>query len=142
MTPRRLLLDASTLASGIAGLTYQGPSARLVEQLHAGTVEAVLCPTLIAELRRALAKPYFRQRLPAEQASATVDGLTALSVLLDDPTDPPRVLRDPNDDYLLALAIAAGAEAIVTGDKDLLEHPGGLQPPAITARQALARLGL
>ena len=82
-----------------------------------------------------------RQRLPAEQASATVDGLTALSVLLSDPTDPPRVLRDPNDDYLLALATAAGAEAIVTGDKDLLDHPG-LQPPAITAREALARLGL
>ena len=138
---RRLLLDASTLASGIAGLTYQGPSARLVEQLRAGAVEVVLCPTLLDELRRTLAKPYFVQRLPAEQASAAVDGLIALSVLLDDPTGPPRVLRDPNDDYLLVLAATSGAEMIVTGDKDLLEHPG-LQPPAITARQALEQLGL
>jgi len=62
-------------------------------------------------------------------------------VLCADPTDPPRVLRDPNDDYLLALAASSGAEAIVTGDKDLLDHPG-LQPPAITARQAVEQLGV
>jgi len=58
---RRLLLDATTLASGIAGLAYRGPSARLVEELLVGTFEAVLCPTLVAELRRALGKPYFAQ---------------------------------------------------------------------------------
>jgi uncharacterized protein len=34
------------------------------------------------------------------------------------------VLRDPKDDYLVALARASDAEAIVTGDRDLLEHPG------------------
>ncbi len=62
-------------------------------------------------------------------------------MLCADPTDPPRVLRDPNDDYLLALAASSGAEAIVTGDKDLLDHPG-LQPPAITARQAVEQLGV
>lgn len=62
-------------------------------------------------------------------------------MLCADPTDPPHVLRDPNDDYLLALAASAGAQAIVTGDKDLLEHPG-LHPPAITARQAVEQLGL
>ena len=138
---RRLLLDASTLASGIAGLTYRGPSARLVEQLRAGAFEAVLCPTLISELRRALAKPYFAQRLAAEQASAAVDGLIALSALFEDPIDPSRVLRDPDDDYLLALAASAGVEVIVTGDRDLLDHPG-LTPPAITARQAVEQLGL
>jgi len=51
------------------------------------------------------------------------------------------LLRDPNDDYLLVLVASAGAQAIVTDDKDLLEHPG-LHPPAITARQALEQLGL
>jgi len=30
------------------------------------------------------------------------------------------VCRDPRDDYLVALAVASGAEAIVTGDLDLL----------------------
>jgi hypothetical protein len=78
----------------LSGLAYQGPSARLVEQLHAGAFEAVLCPMLLAELRRTLAKPYFARRLSAEQASGAVDGVTALSVLFDGPGRPaPRAAR-------------------------------------------------
>jgi len=61
---RRLLLDATTLASGIAGLAYRGPSARLIEELLAGTFEAVLCPTLIDELSRALENPTSRGGSP------------------------------------------------------------------------------
>ncbi len=49
------------------------------------------------------------------------------------------MLRDSSDDYLLALARSSKAEAIVTGDKDLLDH-AGLQPPAISAREATRRL--
>jgi predicted nucleic acid-binding protein len=51
------------------------------------------------------------------------------------------VLRDPKDDYLVALAVAGRAEAIVTGDRDLLDHDG-LVPPAITPRDACERFGL
>ncbi len=58
-----------------------------------------------------------------------------------DPASPPATLRDPGDDYLVALAVAAHAEAIVTGDHDLLDHVA-LEPPAMTARQACERLGL
>lgn len=44
-------------------------------------------------------------------------------------------------DYLVALARAAGADAIITGDRDLLDHEG-LDPPALTPRQACELLGL
>lgn len=138
---KRLVLDATTLASGIAGLRHRGPSAQLVAALIAGSFEAVLCPTLLEELGRALRKPYFRERISEQQVRAALEGLTTLSVLLEDPSDPPRVLRDPTDDYLIALATTAGAEAIVTGDKDLLEHPD-LRPPALTPREAVKQLGL
>jgi hypothetical protein len=36
----------------------------------------------------------------------------------------------------------AGAEAIVSGDKDLLDHAGELEPKAINAREACELLGL
>ncbi|HXE45848.1 MAG TPA: hypothetical protein VN635_11700 [Conexibacter sp.] len=50
-------------------------------------------------------------------------------------------MRDPTDGYLIALGLAAGARAIVTGDRDLLDHPG-LNPPALTTRTACELLGL
>jgi hypothetical protein len=58
-----------------------------------------------------------------------------------DPVDAPPVLRDRPDDYLVALAGAAGAEAIITGDRDLLER-AGLEPPELSAGQACERFGV
>jgi uncharacterized protein len=64
-----------------------------------------------------------------------------LAVELPDPPPPERLLRDPRDDYLVALARAGGAAAIVSGDRDLLDH-AGLSPPAIDARAACRRFQL
>jgi predicted nucleic acid-binding protein len=65
----------------------------------------------------------------------------ALAIMLPDPVAPPPLLRDARDDYLVALAIGGRADAIVTGDRDLLDHDG-LEPPAITPRTACERFGL
>ena len=62
-------------------------------------------------------------------------------MVLPDPVLPAGVVRDPNDDFLVALAATSRADAIVTGDRDLLDH-AGLHPPAIDARAASELLGL
>jgi uncharacterized protein len=67
--------------------------------------------------------------------------LASAGSMLADPIQIEPLLRDPDDDYLVALAREAGAEAIVSGDKDLLDHPG-LEPPAVDARRACQLLGL
>jgi predicted nucleic acid-binding protein len=51
----------------------------------------------------------------------------------------PHVLRDPDDDYVVALASEAGADAIVSGDLDLREAVG-LPVEVLTPRETLARL--
>ena len=99
------------------------------------------CPALIAEVRKNLNKPYFRTRLPEPDASEAIEAYAELAVMLADPTRVTKILRDPNDDYLIALAHTAKAEYIVTGDKDLLEHID-LQPPAINPRNACELLRL
>ena len=43
------------------------------------------------------------------------DALTVSSVLLE-----PIVVRDPDDEFLLAAALNGGVDVLVTGDKDLL----------------------
>ncbi len=96
---------------------------------------------LVDEVRRGLAKPYFRSRVSAAAARTIVDAYELLATILPDPARPAAVLRDPTDDYLVALAKASGSVAIVSGDRDLLDHEG-LEPPAMSARAACNLLGI
>lgn len=50
------------------------------------------------------------------------------------------VCRDPDDDVILATAIAADADLIVTGDKDLLVLKEFQQIPIVTPAECFARL--
>jgi uncharacterized protein len=84
---------------------------------------------------------YFRKRVPEHDIERIVLTIARASVQLRDPENPPPLRRDPTDDYLVALARTARARAIVTGDKDLLDHPG-LHPPALTVRATCELLGL
>lgn len=88
----------------------------------------VACPLIFHELRSGFAKPYFAERLSNTEATELLEALELAATVLGDPLAPERVLRDPHDDFLVALARPAGAEAIVTRDLDLLEQ--------ITARMA------
>ena len=54
----------------------------------------------------------------------------------------PPSLRDPDDLPVLACAVAAGVDAIITGDKDLLSLKSFEGIPIIDAAEALKRLGL
>ncbi len=136
----RLLLDASVLLS--AAVARPGtPTALLLDAVEDGTVEMVACERLFGEVSRGFEGSYFRDRLSAEDREAVLTGLERIALMRADPASAPAVLRDPDDDYLVALAIDADAEAIVTGDHDLLDHTG-LKPEAITPREACRRVGL
>ena len=137
---RRFVVDASTLLAGVIGRP-DGTSALILAALIDAQFDALVCPRLLGEVSRGLESKHFRARLKEGQAADVIAAISQSAIHLPDPEMPEAVLRDPGDDYLIALAKAGGAEAIVTGDKDLLEH-GGLEPPAITARAACRLLGL
>ncbi len=101
----------------------------------------VVCEQLLGEVRRGLDSAYFRGCLTTEERETSLAAIGRIGWRMADPVAPPRVVRDPDDDYLVALAKASTATAIVTGDRDLLDHEG-LEPPAITARAACVRFGL
>lgn|ERR1700722_4946726 len=88
-----------------------------------------------------LTEPYFRRLLSELEAREAVEAYSDLAVMLADPTDVEPVLRGSEDDYLVAIASVSGAQAIITGDKDLLDH-ADLRPPAIDARMACEQIGL
>jgi predicted nucleic acid-binding protein len=83
-----------------------------------------------------LARPKFRRWISAPVAREFVDGLADDALIIDDPPALPGVSPDPDDDYMIALARAANAGYLVSGDHHLL----GLQdtdPPVLTPRQFL-----
>lgn len=113
-----------------------GTPARVAEAVADGAVTAVVTQHLLDELAAVLIRPKFRRWISVADAIAFVESLGGHADLRDDPGPPTAGVRDPNDDYLVALAEAADA-TIVTGDDDLLEAE--LEPPAITPAQLLAR---
>jgi uncharacterized protein len=138
---KRLVVDASTLVSGVASRPGGGPPWLILAALLDFDFEAVVCPKLIGEFRDALNSSYFQGRFDPDELEEIVSGVTEVTIERPDPSEVMALLRDPDDDYLVALAWQADAEAIVTGDRDLLDHPG-LTPPAFDARRACAFLGL
>jgi putative PIN family toxin of toxin-antitoxin system len=132
----RAVLDVNVLIS--AALSAAGPSAEVVRSTRDGGFELITSEWLIAELMRALGYPKIRKGIPAEQASAYVSWVRHHSTLAEDPTEPPMVrCPDPDDDYLLALAIDRRA-LLVTGDQHLLGLRGDL--PILTPAEFLATL--
>ena len=138
---KRLVIDPNVLVSGIPRQERATPPRLLVDAIEDQTFEATFCPRLLGEVRKTLRKPYFRKRVEGTAAEDALAMLASAGLMLADPAQIEPLLRDPDDDYLVALAREAGAEAIISGDKDLLDHPG-LEPPAIDARRACELLGL
>lgn len=127
----RAVVDPGVFFSAL--LSARGAPRRLVRALAAGAFASVASPALLGELARVLGRPKFAT-LPAEDRAALVDLVGARSVLVDDPPPHPGLAPDPGDDYLVALALAAGATHLVTGDRTLL---GAARPgfSAVTPRR-------
>lgn len=114
-----------------------GNPARVVEAVMTDRLVAVVTQHLLDELAEVLARPKFRRWVSLADAVAFVEALGGQADLQPEPGPPPQRLRDPDDDYLVALAEAADA-VIVTGDADLLD--ADLPPPATTPRALLDTL--
>ena len=138
---RRLVIDANTLVSGSVNPHSESPPCLLYSDLAGARFELILCPELLGEVADTLRKPYFLERVGESGVDDIVAGIAEAGTVVDDPVDVEALLRDPDDDYLIALAREADAEMIVSGDGDLLDHVG-LEPKAISPRHACELLGL
>jgi putative PIN family toxin of toxin-antitoxin system len=133
----RVVFDPGVLISAVISPT--GAPAEALDAWRNGEFDVVVSPRLLDELEDVLLRTKFRAYASAEQVSAYVEALAAEALAFDDVADPPRVTPDPDDDYLIALARAAGAALLVSGDKHLLDLA---DPPVgvITPRDLLERL--
>jgi len=132
----RLVLDTNVVASG---LLWDGRPARLIDAAQANEVELFTSRVLLAELTRILRRAKFTKAIAASGASleALVLGYAELAILVTPVPIPPTVLDDPDDDHVLACALAGNAELVVSGDRDLLSLKTFRAIPIITPAEAM-----
>jgi uncharacterized protein len=112
----RVVLDTNVLVA--AAYNPDSASRRVVEACLGGELTAVLSPALRREYEFILARAA-RGRPYLERLQRLLEGAEAV-----DPARTPRVVeKDPDDDKLVAVALAAGA-VLVTNDGHLLALTG------------------
>ncbi len=138
----KLVIDTNTI---ISGSLWQGPPARLLSTALGGKAKMFLSLSMLLELRKTLQRPRFAQRLAGRgETPETIQARfrAACNEAIPAQVMPPPELRDPDDLHVLACAVGASADAVVTGDKDLLTLKVFEGIPIINAGEALRRLGL
>jgi putative PIN family toxin of toxin-antitoxin system len=132
----RVLLDVNVLVSSL--LSRIGAPARLVGLWLEGEIELIVCPALLAELERTLARPKLRSRIDAGAAESFLSLLSEEAETVSDPEEPPPVRSsDPGDDYLLAVA-AREQVPLVSGDEHVFALRG--RAPILSPREFLDSL--
>lgn len=114
----RVVLDTNVVASA---LLWGGTPERLIELAGEGPFEFYTSEALLAELAGILDRSKFAAKL-AQKNLAVADVVARyreLAQVVDAPPVEETGLRDPDDAAVLACALAARADAIVSGDADL-----------------------
>jgi len=116
----RAVIDPNVLISAFVSQRGSPPD-RIVRAWREGAFELIVSAHLIAELTDVLGRPKFARQAAEGRAEAYVAALAGDALTIDDPSDPPSVSPDRDDDHLFALAAAAGADVIVSGDRHLTQ---------------------
>jgi len=135
------VLDVNVLVSGMLWGREPG---RVLDAVRSGEIRLCLSELLLDQLTLVLTRPKFSPRLAAQGATAEVLVRSMrpwVEVAIPAPIAPPPGLRDFDDLAVLASAVAARADVIVTGDSHLLTLGAFQHIPIIDVREVLQRLG-
>jgi putative PIN family toxin of toxin-antitoxin system len=140
---RRAVLDTNILVSAFLFFERGGVPVELLRKAQEGRFTLLSSHAMLDELEGVLTRNAAAQErygYTPEAAGAYRTLLETQAVLVDPEPPFPQVSRDPDDDLIVATAIAAKADRLVTGDNDLLtigEHQG---VRIVTPRQFLDEL--
>jgi uncharacterized protein len=127
----RVVLDTNVVLSAL--VFARAATAPLRAGWQAGRFRPLASTDTVRELVRVLAYPKFR--LDAQEQQELLADYLPWTEVVTVPVPPPKVpaCRDPHDLPFLHLAVAGGADALVTGAADLLAlvQPGSKARPRL-----------
>lgn len=135
----RVVLDTNITVSG---LLWRGAPRRIIEAALNDQIAIFSCSELLEELEDVLQRPKLALRLAqiGKTASELIDEYLALVMIMRIVPLAAPVSIDPDDDIVLACALVAHADAIVSGDDDLLRIGTFADISILTVHEMLIRL--
>ena len=133
----RVVLDTNVLVSAL--LKRDSVPGRILAAVWSGSLELVVCDSLLEELRGVLAYPKIRRRLEplGVDVAQFLDLLQFFTSRVETAGVKTPMPRDAADQHVLATLIASEADWLITGDEDLLalaDRFAILSPAAFTDR--------
>ena len=135
----RVVLDTNTVVSGFL---WDNEPRLIIDAAIEGRIELFTCTGLIDELAGVLPRQKFAKRLSEKQLSipAIVERYRILADVVEPAVLSGPVSADLDDDLVLATAIAASADLIISRDKHLTNLKSFHRIPIVSAAEALARI--
>ena len=134
----RIVLDTNVLVSAL--ISGDGPPGRVLAAIRNQRLTLITSEVQLDELRTVLSRERLRPYVRPEEAQDLIRNLEAIGEVI---ADLPNVnlSSDPDDNVILAAAIAGQADLVVSGDKRhmlILEQVDDI--PIVTAAVAAARV--
>ena len=138
MKAERLVIDSNVWIAALISPT--GAARQLVDAILDNDIDILMSEATFDELVSRLDRPKFDRYREPEAWNLFLSELVELALWQEDAGTTTGISRDADDDKFLALAVMGQADAIVSGDGDLLElgtHDG---IPIVTPAEFLRHL--
>ncbi|MCL5103354.1 MAG: putative toxin-antitoxin system toxin component, PIN family [Armatimonadetes bacterium] len=134
----KVVLDTNVL---ISAFIYGGAPLRLVELAESGVLDVVTSEEAVSERQAVLSRGKFALRMAAMglKASTILSRYREVTSVVE-PGLREAMCTDPADDLFIAIAVAAGADAIVSGDSHLRSCSNRCPVPVMTVAECLSSL--
>lgn len=112
----RVILDTNVLLGAL--ISPHGPPDLIYRAWRTGRFELVTSTAQLEELRRVSRYPKLKTILPAHRIGTMINNMQRAVVLDNLPPLPDGIeASDPDDGFMLAMALAGEADYLVTGDR-------------------------
>jgi putative PIN family toxin of toxin-antitoxin system len=138
MKVERLVIDSNVWIAALISPT--GTARQLVDAILDHGIDTLMSESTFGELASRLDRPKSELYRAPEAWNLFLSELVELALWHEDAGTATGISRDADDDKFLALAVTGQADAIISGDGDLLELVAHQGIPILTPARFLQRL--